>query len=150
MEFTSVAEILEYAIRKEEEAATFYTDLASRVSQPSMQEVFLSFAGEEKEHRRKLLAVRSGNLTLLDEQKVVDLKIGDHLVDITLSPDLDYKQALIIAMKAEKEAFRLYQTLAAATDDADLKALLQLLAHEEARHKLRFEIEYDDYYLREN
>jgi rubrerythrin len=53
-------------------------------------------------------------------------------------------------MKAEKAAFRLYHDLAATTDDANLRNVLLGLAQEEAKHKLRFEIEYDDVFLREN
>ncbi len=52
-------------------------------------------------------------------------------------------------MKAEKAAFKLYHTLASTTDDPALKATLLGLAQEEAKHKLRFEIEYDDEFLRE-
>jgi rubrerythrin len=53
-------------------------------------------------------------------------------------------------MKAEKNAFRLYSELVAATTDANLKAILVGLANEEAIHKLRFEVEYDDHFLTEN
>ena len=55
-----------------------------------------------------------------------------------------------VAMKKEKAAFRLYTDLAASTDDADLKATLLLLAQEEAKHKLRFELEYDEQILKDN
>ncbi|MEW5994541.1 MAG: ferritin family protein, partial [Candidatus Zixiibacteriota bacterium] len=82
--------------------------------------------------------------------RVQDLKIGDNLVDIDLSGDLGYQEALILAMKTEKAAFRLYNDLATATDDANLKQMFLSLAQEEAKHKLRFEIEYDDHILREN
>jgi rubrerythrin len=150
MKLSSVDEILDFAIQKEEEAAQFYTDLATKVGQRAMREVFRDFAREEMEHKRKLLGVKSGEVTQLNKQRVDDMKIGDNLVEIVLTPDLDFKQALIIAMKAEKAAFRLYTDLATTTDDANLKGLLLLLAQEEARHKLRFEIEYEDNYLREN
>jgi rubrerythrin len=150
MKLKSVEEILDYAIKKEEEAARFYADLADRVEQKAMGDVFRDFSKEEQEHKKKLLTVKSGSAAMLSMDRVLDLKIGDYLVDITLSPHLDYKQALIIAMKAEKAAFRLYHNLAATTDDENLRALLLMLAQEEARHKLRFEIEYEDYYLREN
>ena len=150
MNLETVEEILEFAIQKEEEAAQFYADLAARVEQKAMGDVFRDFSREEMEHKKKLMHVRSGDVTLIKKERVIDMKIGDYLVDITLGPQLDYKQALIIAMKAEKSAFRLYSDLAASTDDVDLKSLLLMLAQEEARHKLRFEIEYEDYYLREN
>jgi rubrerythrin len=150
MKLSTVEQILDFAIQKEEEAAQFYADLAAKVGQQAIREVFEVFSHEEMEHKRKLLGVRKSEATLLSDRRVVDLGIGDHLVEITLSPDLDFKQALIIAMKAEKAAFRLYDDLASTTDDPGLKALLLQLAQEEARHKLRFELEYEDYYLREN
>jgi rubrerythrin len=40
--------------------------------------------------------------------------------------------------------------LAASTDDEELRNTLLALAHEEANHKLRFEVEYDEYVLVEN
>ena len=83
------------------------------------------------------------------QQSVVELNIGEHLVDVELSGELDYQQALILAMKAEKAAYRLYTTLATATSDGNLKRTLLGLAQEEAKHKLRFEIEYDDHFYRE-
>ena len=54
------------------------------------------------------------------------------------------------AMKEEKAAFRLYSDLADRTDNAAAKEVLLMLAQEEAKHKLRFEIEYDDNILREH
>ena len=53
-------------------------------------------------------------------------------------------------MKAEKNAYKLYSDLAGLTTDPAQKVIFQQLAQEEARHKLRFEIEYDDFILQEN
>ena len=96
------------------------------------------------------LQVKEGKQMLPAEQRVLNLKIGDYLEEGDPSGDIDYQQALILAMKAEKAAFRLYSDLASATDDAMLRDMLLGLAQEEAKHKLRFEIEYDDEFLREN
>ena len=150
MKLDTVDKILDYAIEKEEDAAAFYTALADKMDRPYMKDVFNGFAREEKGHKAKLEAIKQGKLMLSAEKKVADLKIGDHLSDIELSVELDYQQALILAMKAEKAAYRLYQELAQATDNADLKETLTALANEEAKHKLRFEIEYDDVILKEN
>jgi len=57
---------------------------------------------------------------------------------------------LIIAMKAEKAAYKLYNELATSIDDANVQEIFLGLAQEEAKHKLRFEIEYDDMILTEN
>ncbi len=150
MALDTVDKILAFAIASEEHAAEFYTKLANKMSHENMKEAFLSFAEEEKGHKAKLLAIKEGKQMLSVEQRVLDLKIGDHLVEISLSADLDYQEALILAMKAEKAAFKLYSNLASATGDPALKATLLGLAQEEAKHKLRFEIEYDDEVLKEN
>jgi ferritin-like protein len=115
-----------------------------------MKEAFLGFAGEEKAHKAKLIAVKEGKQMVSAKERVLDLKIGDNLEEVSLSGSFDYQQALIVAMKAEKAAFRLYNDLASATDDPVLKATLLGLAQEEAKHKLRFEVEYDDEFLKEN
>jgi rubrerythrin len=150
MKLETVDQILHFAIGKEQDAANFYTELASRMQREQMKDVFRGFAREEMGHKAKLEAVRKGQLLLSAQQKITDLGIGDHLTDIELQGELDYQQALIVAMKAEKAAFKLYLELADATDNAELRDLLLSLANEEARHKLRFEIEYDDVILTEN
>jgi rubrerythrin len=148
--FDSADKILDFAIQNEQLAADFYTRLADKMNAQSMKDVFLQFAEEEKGHKAKLERVRTGKLLLGAEKKIQDLKIGDNLVEIDLSGDLSYQEALIVAMKAEKAAFKLYTNLAAATDDDGLKQIFLDLAQEEAKHKLRFEIEYDDNILTEN
>jgi rubrerythrin len=149
MQLSTVDEILDFAVGKEEEAAEFYTDLAGRTAHEHMKDVFLGFAEEEKGHKAKLLDIKSGKQLLPSEKRILDLKIGDYLQAPRPSGDLDYKEALILAMKAEKAAFKLYHSLASATDDAGLKETLLGLAQEEAKHKLRFEIEYDDTFMPE-
>jgi rubrerythrin len=150
VQLDSVEKILDFAIGQEEEAAKFYSDLAGRMEHEHMRRVFLDFAQEEKGHKAKLVNIKHGGQMLPAEQRVLDMKLGDHMRDIQLSAEMDYKEALIVAMKAEKAAFKLYHHLASATDDPGLKATLLGLANEEAKHKLRFEIEYEDEFLQEN
>jgi len=150
MALDTVDKILDFAIGQEEHAAKFYTSLAGKMGHEHMKEVLLGFAEEEKGHKAKLMAVKEDKLMLAAERRVLDLKIGDYLEEVTLLADLDYREALVLAMKAEKAAFKVYNDLASATDDPGLKATLLGLAQEEAKHKLRFEIEYDDEILKEN
>jgi len=93
-----------------------------------MKEIFLGFASEEQGHKAKLMAVKEGKQLLASEKMILDLKIGDNLVDVELSSNPSYQDALILAMKSEKNAFRLYNNLANATDDANLKTLFVGLA----------------------
>jgi rubrerythrin len=149
-QWKSVDEVLDFAIGQEEEAAQFYTDLAGRMDRPWMSKIFKDFAQEEMGHKRKLLDVKAGKKLAPVEGRILDLKIGDYLVDVEPKPDMDYQQALILAMKKEKKAFKMYTDLAAAADDENLQNLFAGLAQEEAKHKLRFEVEYDDFVMTEN
>jgi rubrerythrin len=150
MSFDSIDDILDYAIAREEEAESLYTELADRVTRPGMREAFLHFAAEERGHRERLLRVKAGELPSVTTEQVQDLKIADHLVDPEPTSNMTYQEALLFAMKAEKAAFTLYTKLAEMTDSDDLSNVFQSLAQEEAKHKLRFEIEYDDHVLEGN
>lgn len=147
---SSVDEILDFAIENEQEAADFYNDLASRMSRPQMQSVFLGFAEEELGHKAKLQAIKANKALMGGEKKVLDLKLSDYLVDVGPTDGMDYADALVVAMKKEKAAFKLYSDLAATTQDAALRETLLGLAQEEAKHKLRFELEYDEHVMKEN
>ncbi len=149
-EFSSVDDILDFAIGKEEEAASFYSELAEQTERPGMRPIFKEFAGQELGHKAKLQAIKDGVIDVPESKKVMDLKIAEYLVDIEESPDMNYQSALILAMKREKAAFKMYNDLAALTDDEGVRATLLALAQEEARHKLRIEIEYDERILTEN
>ncbi|NOY89203.1 MAG: ferritin family protein [FCB group bacterium] len=150
MELDSVDKVLDFAIQKEQEAADFYTELAKKMKNKAMKDVFDGFAREEMGHKAKLQTVKEGKRLVLAKKAILDLKIGDSLVASEHKEDMSYQDALIVAMKAEKEAFKLYSNLAAVTDDAAMRNLLMGLAQEEAKHKLRFEIEYDEMILTEN
>ena len=147
---TTVDGILDFAIGSEEESTQFYADLAQKVKRPGMSQIFLDFAEEEQKHKANLLAVKAGKQMQSAARKVADLRIGDYLVDVEPGPDLDYQDALIVAMKKEKAAFMLYTQLASLIEDANLHGLLLGLAQEEAKHKLRFEVEYDQVVLKDN
>jgi rubrerythrin len=147
-DFNSIDEILDFAIREEEQAHDFYTKLASRSDNPGTRKLFEGFAAEEEGHRAKLVDIKSGKQVFEAREKVVDLKIGDYLVDVKPAANIGYKDALVVAMKKEKAAFRMYTDLAGRVEGA-LRETFLALAEEEARHKLRFEIEYDDNVLRE-
>ena len=150
MKFDSVDDILDFAMDREQEAYDFYMDLSKKVKVPGMDQLFADFAKEEEGHKKKIQGIKDGKVLLGSSKKITDLKIGDYLVEVEPGPDVDYQEALQIAMKKEKAAFRLYSDLAGATDDATAQGLFLGLAQEEAKHKLRFEIEYDNQIYSEN
>ena len=147
--FESVDDILEFAIAEEVAANQFYIELAGKMENPAMAKAFEDFAKEELGHKAKLEAIKQDK-TLEQMEKVTDLKIADYLVDVEPQPDMDYQNALILAMKKEEAAYRFYTHLAAVAGDENLAKTFLRFAQEEAKHKLRFEIEYDEVVLKEN
>ncbi len=147
--FKSVDEILDFAIENEQEAQEFYAALASKVTKSGMGELFRSFIDEEKTHEEKLKKIKADKTLISAEEKITDLKIGDYLVPAKPSADMNYQDALILAMKKEKAAYKMYTNLALRTEGG-IKELFLTLAQEEAKHKLFFETEYDDNVLAEN
>ena len=144
-EYNTPDEIIDFAIEREEEAYQFYTNLAGRMEKSWMRKVFEDFAKEEMGHKQKLQKVKDGETPIKKVSgDIPDLKMADYLIDVPVSDDMDYQDALIVAMKKEKAAFRLYMDLADFAEDKGLRATLIMMAQEEAKHKLRFEVEYDD------
>ena len=147
-QWNSVDEVLDFAIGNEEEAMNFYNDMAGKMDSPAMRTVFEEFAREEEGHKAKLLKVKTSGGFNPSSTAIMDLKIGDYLVEVTADKDTSYQDILILAMKKEKAAFKLYMDLHETVDDAHLKSLMLALDQEEAKHKLRFEIEYDDNFMK--
>ncbi len=148
--FKTVNEILDFAMKSEQEAVDFYTALASQSNNPEIKETFLQFAKEEVGHKARLQKIKDEGVFEMQQEQIADLKIADYVVKTDPSPDMSYADALILAMKKEKAAYKLYTKLEQRTDNPELKKVFQSLAIEESKHKLRFEIEYDDYVMREN
>lgn len=149
-EFRNINEILDFAINAEQEAVDFYTGLAGRSKNEHMKKVFTEFAQEEMRHKVRLTGIRDARSFELSDEKVRDLKIAEYLIDVKPTPDMTYSEALVLAMKKEKNAFRLYLLLSEEAADPTMKALFLSLAQEESKHKLKFELEYDEYILKEN
>ncbi len=143
-------EMIEFAIKEEQGAVDFYTELAGKVTEPHVKEILMDFANQERGHKAKLQAILQGKKLNLIRKEVPDLKIADYLVEVDISSDLSFQSALVIAMKKEKSAFRMYSDMAAACDDDELRDVFLYLANEEATHKLNFEVQYDDLIYQEN
>jgi desulfoferrodoxin-like iron-binding protein len=148
--FKSVQEVLDFAIEKEEEARQFYLEWSKKLENKTLSEQFIEFAGEEAKHKEKLQRLKSGSTFKPSPKRVTDLKIVDYLVDIVPTPDMDYQEALIVAMRREKASFKFYNDLAAMAEDESLRETFLALAQEEAKHKLRLETFYEKEIYTEN
>jgi rubrerythrin len=149
-DWNSVDEILDFAIEREQEAADFYEAAADQASSEWMKKIFRQYAKEELGHKAKLQNVKKGKKALSAAGKIGDLKMADSLVAVEPAGDMSYQQILVLAMKREKIAFKLYSEMAERVDDVPVRDLFLGLAQEEAKHKLRFELEYDEVILKDN
>ena len=143
-------DILDFAMEREVEAEAFYRALAMQAQAASMREILEEFAEEEHMHLEKLEKVKQGQFHVLDgDAPIPSIHLAEPLPQAKIGPDMDLADALVIAMKREKAAYRFYIELAADAPSQELMDLFLALAHEEANHKLRFEIEYDEWIIDE-
>ena len=147
MRFESFEEIIHYAIEKEKEAVAFYEDAASEEAYSGAKKLFTEFADEERKHQALFEGYLRGEKKLPDYELkwIPDLKRSDYLVDMTYEKGMPYSDILLLAMKREEKSLNLYHELANQNQNEDLVKIFQMLAQEEAKHKLSLETLYDDY-----
>ena len=138
-------EVLELAIQREVEAYHFYMAVAERVDNPEMRQVLEDFAKEELEHKAKLeLEVfKIGYILPTDNQSIVPTNDNYNISNADLLLNMDYKDILLLAIGKEEASFRTYINLLPTVHDQQSRETLLAIAEEEAKHKHRFEIEYD-------
>jgi rubrerythrin len=147
--FKTFAEVISFAMMREEESHEFYRDLAGKTKDLFMKEIFMDFAQEEFNHLKILKDLDAGGLERIYENivnNIDELKVSGTLKDVFATPDMEFKELLVVAMKREEISQRLYSFLAETSDDHDLSLLFVGLAKEEAKHKLRIEKTYRQVY----
>ena len=143
-------EIVQFAIDGEQEAVDAYTRASEIVTRANVKSMLLGMARQEQMHKEKLESIDRERVADTAIVNVPDLRIADFMDDVTITADMDYQDILAVAMKREEKAHNLYTTLASNTEDAELRKVFELLAQEEAGHKLALEKEYDEHVLTEN
>ena len=139
---SSMADVLNFAIAGETNAAELYMKMAAMVENPWMQKKLEGLAAEELQHRKRLKAVQIGRRTL-DREDAGDLGIAETLDDVKPHAKMDYRELLVFAIKKENASHNLYMTLASVFTEPELQETFKALAAEEAEHKRRFEMEYE-------
>ena len=150
MDFADLEAIIDFAIEKEQEAAAFYDKISKDEEDFSgSKQMFQEFAAEERKHEKILKDFKTGGISKsLKEYRlkwITDIKRSDYLVDLTYSKGMPYNEILLLAMKREEKALKLYNDFLAKADTDDSKKLFKVLCQEEAKHKLALETLYDDY-----
>ena len=139
---------LDFAIAKEKEAEAFYKEWSRKAKDPAVQGLFSELAGIEHGHMQMLSRITPEEMAAPGDSTVRELNLSDLLIDVKASPNLNLQEAMILAMKREQGAVKLYSRLAELNGEA--RSLFEALAREEERHKAKLETEYDEHILTEN
>lgn len=134
----SEKEILALAISNEEEDGRIYADIAEglRENFPASARVFTEMAGEESEHRRRLIEMYrqkfGEHIPLIRRQDVRGFVQRRPVWQIN---PLGLDHVRNIATDMEIETLRFYRRAAARTTDASIRKLLGDLAEAEVQHE---------------
>lgn len=148
--FRTFEEIIDYAIDKEMTEIEFYSDLSEKMDRKNVRRLFHNIALEKTARMLRLEKMKDLKVEFNPED-IQDMKIAGSLENVDhRNSDLSYQQALILAMKKEKMKFKFYMDMSECAINEECKQTFLSLANEEARQKLKFEIEYDEFVLVEN
>lgn len=144
MDEQTVAEVIETAIQREEEAYAFYTHIHNRVSDESTRQTLEFIAGEEKKHREFLIRYRDGGYgaAALRMNDAVDYKLAEHLEEPPVEEDLSSEKIYLIASHRELRSYQFYTDLAELHPEGELNEILRKIASEELKHKEKMEYLY--------
>lgn len=149
MGFKDLNEILDFAIEKEQEAADFYTEASEQEAMSGSRDMLKEFASEELKHKQMLEDLKTGKVDASVKSYklkwITDIKRSDYLTDLEYQKGMGYRDMLLLAMKREEKALKLYNDLLDNAESEEAKKLFQILCQEEAKHKLALETMYDDY-----
>ena len=117
----SVDEIMQKAVDVEKAGADFYRKLAAEVSNDAIKEVFLGFFRDEVKHQEHFIALAKlmngvvirSPINLLEIMSLATTELrhsmkGSEFVDMS---EVNFAQAIKIAMHNEEEAVKVYASL---------------------------------------
>jgi len=149
MQFENLKAVIDFAIENEKVAAAFYDEVSEKEPFAGSKEMLKEFAAEERKHQALLEKFLTEGVDKsvagYKLEWITDIKRSNYVVDMEYEEGMGYNELLMLAMKREEKALALYNYLENQVEDADSKKLFQILAQEEAKHKLFLETKYDDY-----
>jgi rubrerythrin len=130
---------LKFAIHNEVKAHQFYKEVAQKVKDVSLRELFRDLAEEENRHKAILESFHGPDPSIKEFPELPDYHVAETMEDPELSTDMKPADAFALAMKKEQHAMELYNWMANASADSRQKELLLELAAMERNHKSRME-----------
>ncbi|SRR6056297_1425648 len=139
----SMEDVVAFAIDREEKARDFYLQCMQRAQRKGIKEFFREMADEEARHRDLLKEQDMSGEPEFAEPAGEDLRLSDFMVDVAFRPDINYQQALTMAMKKEEKAHAFYAAWKKRCSSEKSAGVFDFLANEELKHKRKIEEIYD-------
>ncbi len=144
MEERERMDLIDTAIKREEEAFLFYIDLSLNIEEEDTKATVLWIAEEEKKHKVFLMDYRSGRFGT-DTLKMSDVtyyKIAEHQEEPEVEKGMKSADVYLVAAHRELRSHRFYSGLAALHGAGEAKDMLLKMANEELKHKEKMEYLY--------
>jgi rubrerythrin len=138
--------LIDTAIRREEDAYTFYNDLHSRASDAAVKDTLEFIAGEEKKHRAFLVKYREGGFdtSSLRLSDVTYYQIAEYQKEPAIDEKMSSADVYLVASHREARSHKFYTELANLQTDAAARSMLLKMANEELKHKEKMEYLYSN------
>ena len=135
----SVEEILQYAMKIEEESHRFYNEAATRLQAEQLRRLAAGLAADEVDHLDRLRRKMAGRAPESPELKrrlaLEGLSLERIVSGAVIAPDAGARDILTVALEREQNTESVYRMMQAATNlDVDVAELFAYLAAQEAGH----------------
>lgn len=139
MKNNELKDIIELAITQETESYEFYRNAEKKVKSESLKDLFKELSEEELKHKNFLSNFLESDMEEIKLNEFSDYKISETIDKPVLSVEMDFSDAIALAIKNEEEAMNMYDQLATACIDEKEKNLFLGLKNMEKMHKTRLE-----------
>ncbi|MGD2270476.1 MAG: ferritin family protein [Desulfobacterales bacterium] len=139
-----LADLIDTAIKREEDAYAFYMDLNDKVDDASVKETLEWIAAEERKHKEFLVSYREGDTgqETLRMSDVVLYKLAEHQKEPDVKASMRIEDLFLIAAHRELRSYNFYSELAQLHSHGDTHEILLKIANEELKHKEKMEYLY--------
>ena len=136
--------LIDTAIRREEDAYTFYMGIHGKVADPAVRETIAWIAGEEQKHKAFLVRYRKGDFGAgeLRLSEVAYYKIAEHQNEPEVKEDMNRSDVYLVAAHREMRSHQFYTALSHQHAAGEAKEMLLRMANEELKHKEKMEYLY--------
>ncbi|HCY88080.1 MAG TPA: rubrerythrin [Desulfobacteraceae bacterium] len=145
MDLEQYKQVIKDAIQSEIDARTFYEQVAKGLKDDFLTKTFENFAREEGKHEQILTKIlNQENITIAHFNCDKDFKVAETIEMPEVTPQMDLKNAIGLAMKNEEIAMKKYTALSENCEDPELKLVFKDLASMERDHKFKMEQNFVD------